>query len=148
MAEVEHVPSPKAEYSLDYWDLGLISQGDSPSFILPISNTGDAKSCPIDIKLLEDGYTTVWPDNCRNVTFEPGEQKTFTFDWPTFSANDDVEIKFQASDPPNITEDNSGITTVNVIYKVSDDSQGTPGFVFLSLLISLFVILLIKKKNN
>ena len=41
MAEVEHVPSPKAEYSLDYWDLGLISQGDSPSFILPISNTGD-----------------------------------------------------------------------------------------------------------
>jgi hypothetical protein len=112
-----------------------------------ISNTGDTKSCPIDIKLLEDGYTTVWPNNCRNVTFEPGEQKTFTFDWPTFSANDEVEIKFQANNPLNITADTSGIKTVNVIYKGSNDSQGTPGFVFLGLLISLFVILIIKKKK-
>jgi len=41
LAEVEHMPSPKAEFSLDYWDFGLISQGDSPSFILLVSNTGD-----------------------------------------------------------------------------------------------------------
>jgi len=29
-AEVEHMLSPEAEFSLNYYDLGLVSQGDSP----------------------------------------------------------------------------------------------------------------------
>jgi hypothetical protein len=41
IAEVEPVPSPQAFLSISEWDLGLISQGDMPTFVFTIENKGE-----------------------------------------------------------------------------------------------------------
>lgn len=41
IAEVEPIPSPQAFFSDSQWDLGLISQGDLPSFTFTIENKGE-----------------------------------------------------------------------------------------------------------
>ena len=41
IAEVEPIPSPQAFFSNSQWDLGLISQGDLPTFIFTIENKGE-----------------------------------------------------------------------------------------------------------
>ncbi len=41
IAEVEPIPSPQAFISNSQWDLGLISQGDTPTFTFTIENKGD-----------------------------------------------------------------------------------------------------------
>jgi len=41
IAEVEPIPSPQASFSDAQWDLGLISQGDLPTFTFTIENKGE-----------------------------------------------------------------------------------------------------------
>lgn len=41
IADVEPIPSPKAFYSNSQWELGLISQGDLPTFSFIIENKGE-----------------------------------------------------------------------------------------------------------
>ena len=76
--EVEHQPNPILNFSQTEWNLSLISQGDKPSLILMIENTGD-KDLVIDkIEVYQHmSYNVTLP-----LTILPqGKQEiTFTYD--------------------------------------------------------------------
>jgi len=76
--EVEPIPSPKAFLSNSQWDLGLISQGDLPTFTFTIENKGEL-DLTID-KIDASEYTQY--DIEIPLTILPGEKQeiTFTYD--------------------------------------------------------------------
>jgi len=114
-----------------------------------IVNSGDIESHPIKIGLKEnvgDEIYEIWPEDYQEIVFEPGEQKSFTFDWPTTNSIDEVEINFRAYNVSDISEDTTSSKKVSIVYKASNDGEGTPGFVFLVFILSISIIIFIKKK--
>ncbi len=78
IAEVESIPSPKAFLSNSQWDLGLISQGDLPTFTLTIENKGE-----LDLIIDKiDPSEYIQYDTEIPLTILPGEKQevTFTYD--------------------------------------------------------------------
>ncbi len=76
--EVEPIPSPKAFLSNSQWDLGLISQGDLPTFIFTIENKGE-----LDLIIDKiDASEYIQYDIGIPLTILPGEKQeaTFTYD--------------------------------------------------------------------
>ncbi|HAJ33631.1 MAG TPA: hypothetical protein DCK79_09745 [Candidatus Atribacteria bacterium] len=76
--EVEPIPSPKAFLSNSQWDLGLVSQGDLPTFIFTVENKGELDLIIDKIDASEYiKYDTEIPLNIL-----PGEKQevTFTYD--------------------------------------------------------------------
>lgn len=78
IAEVEPIPSPQAFLSNSQWDLGLISQGDTPTFTFTIENKGDLDLIIDNIDVFE--YIQHNVEVPLNIL--PGEQKEviFTYD--------------------------------------------------------------------
>jgi len=78
IAEVESIPSPKAFLSNSQWDLGLISQGDLPTFTFTIENKGE-----LDLIIDKaDASEYIQYDTEIPLTILPGEKQeiTFTYD--------------------------------------------------------------------
>jgi len=78
IVEVEPIPSPKAFLSNSQWDLGLISQGDLPTFTFTIENKGELDLIIDKIDVSEYiQYDTEIP-----LTILPGEKQEviFTYD--------------------------------------------------------------------
>jgi len=78
IAEVEPIPSPKAFLSNSQWDLGLISQGDLPTFTFTIENKGE-----LDLIIDKiDASEYIQYDTEIPLTILPGEKRevTFTYD--------------------------------------------------------------------
>ncbi len=78
ITEVEPIPSPKVFLSNSQWDLGLISQGDLPTFTFTIENKGELDLIIDKIDVSEYiQYDTEIPLNIL-----PGEKQevTFTYD--------------------------------------------------------------------
>jgi len=76
--EVEPIPSPKAFLSNSQWALGLISQGDLPTFTFTIENKGD-----LDLIIDKiDASEYIQYDKEMPLTILPGEKHelTFTYD--------------------------------------------------------------------
>lgn len=78
IAEVEPIPSPQVFLSNSQWDLGLISQGDTPTFTFTIENKGDLDLIIDNIDVFE--YIQHNVEIPLNIL--PGEQKAaiFTYD--------------------------------------------------------------------
>jgi len=78
IVEVEPIPSPKAFLSNSQWDLGLISQGDTPTFTFTIENKGD-----LDLVIEKiDVFEYIHYDVTMPLNLSPGEKKEiiFTYD--------------------------------------------------------------------
>jgi hypothetical protein len=76
--EVEPIPSPKAFLSNSQWDLGLISQGDLPTFTFTIENKGE-----LDLIIDKiDASEYIQYDTEIPLTILPEEKQevTFTYD--------------------------------------------------------------------
>lgn len=76
--EVEPIPSPQAFLSNSQWDLGLISQGDLPTFAFTIENKGE-----LDLIIDKiDASEYIQYDTEMPLTILPGEKQeiTFTYD--------------------------------------------------------------------
>ena len=75
IAEVEPIPSPQAFLSNSQWDLGLVSQGDVPTFTFTIENKGELDLIIDKIDASEYiQYNTEIP-----LTLLPGEKQEVTF---------------------------------------------------------------------
>ena len=75
IAEVEPIPSPQAFLSNSQWDLGLISQGDLPTFIFTIENKGE-----LDLIIDKiDSSEYIQYDTEIPFTILPGEKQEVTF---------------------------------------------------------------------
>ena len=75
IAEIETLPAPKAFISNSQWDLGLISQGDSPKFSFTIENKGELDLIINKIDISE----YVKYDMVNPLTIKPGEKQEVTF---------------------------------------------------------------------
>jgi len=78
IVDVEPIPSPKAFLSNSQWDLGLISQGDLPTFTFTIENKGE-----LDLIIDKiDASEYIQYDIEMPLTILPGEKQeaTFTYD--------------------------------------------------------------------
>ena len=78
ITEVEPIPSPKVFLSNSQWDLGLISQGDLPTFTFTIENKGE-----LDLIIDKtDASEYIQYDTEIPLTILPGEKQevTFTYD--------------------------------------------------------------------
>jgi hypothetical protein len=78
IAEVEPIPSPQAFLSNSQWDLGLISQGDLPTFTFTIENKGELDLIVDKI----DASEYIQHDTEVPIILPPGEKKEviFTYD--------------------------------------------------------------------
>ena len=139
-AKIDFVEDPK------YYCYKKTNAGYYYNVTVTLKNTANFSSYPIDIKLREDGRTTIWPPSCRNVIFEPKEQKNFYFDWCTVESYDSFEIVYSASNPNNISNDTSGIKKVDVGYKENNNDNNTPGFSLLILISSIIISIFLKNK--
>ena len=75
IAEVESIPSPQAFFSDSQWDLGLISQGDLPSFTFIVENKGE-----LDLIIYKiDASEYIQYDTEIPLTILPGEKQEVTF---------------------------------------------------------------------
>lgn len=75
IAEVEPIPSPQAFLSNSQWDLGLISQGDLPTFTFTIENKGE-----LDLIIDKvDASEYIQYDTEIPLTILPGEKTEVTF---------------------------------------------------------------------
>ena len=75
IAEVEPIPSPQAFFSDSQWDLGLISQGDLPSFTFTIENKGE-----LDLIIDKvDASEYIQYDTKIPLTILPGKKQEVTF---------------------------------------------------------------------
>ena len=73
--DVEPIPSPKAFLSNSQWDLGLISQGDLPTFTFTIENKGE-----LDLIIDKiDASEYIQYDTEIPLTILPGEKQEVTF---------------------------------------------------------------------
>jgi len=73
--DVEPIPSPKAFLSNSQWDLGLISQGDLPTFTFTIENKGE-----LDLIIDKiDASEYIRYDAEIPLTILPGEKREVTF---------------------------------------------------------------------
>ncbi len=73
--DVEPIPSPKAFLSNSQWDLGLISQGDLPTFTFTIENKGE-----LDLIIDKiDASEYIQYDAEIPLTILPGEKQEVTF---------------------------------------------------------------------
>ena len=73
--EVEPIPSPQAFLSNSQWDLGLISQGDLPTFAFSIENKGELDLIVDKI----DASEYIQYDTEIPLTILPGEKQEITF---------------------------------------------------------------------
>lgn len=73
--EVEPIPSPKAFLSNSQWDLGLVSQGDLPTFAFSIENKGELDLIVDKI----DASEYIQYDTEIPLTILPGEKQEITF---------------------------------------------------------------------
>jgi len=79
IAEVEPIPSPQAFLSNSQWDLGLISQGDLPTFAFTIENRGE-----LDLIIDKiDNSEYVQYDTEIPFTILPGEKQEIIFTYDT-----------------------------------------------------------------
>lgn len=76
--KVEPIPSPKAFLSNSQWDLGLISQGDLPTFTFTIENKGDLELI-ID-KIDASEYIQYDTEIPFTILPEEKQEVTFTYD--------------------------------------------------------------------
>jgi len=141
-AKIEFVENPT------YYCYKKTKAGYYYNITVTLQNVGDISSPAVDIKLLEDGLTTVWPPDCNRVIFEPQEQKSFYFDWCTTKKSDTFTISYRASDSVNISDDTSGSKIVNVGYEENNMDEGTPGFSFIILLLSIIIFIYVKKTKK
>ena len=75
IAEVEPIPSPQAFLSNSQWDLGLISQGDLPTFTFTIENKGE-----LDLIIDKiDASEYIQYDTEIPLTILPAEKQEVTF---------------------------------------------------------------------
>jgi len=75
ITEVEPIPSPQASFSDAQWDLGLISQGDLPTFTVTIENKGE-----LDLIIDKiDSSEYIQYDTEIPFTILPGEKQEVTF---------------------------------------------------------------------
>jgi len=75
IVEVEPMPSPKAFLSNSQWDLGLISQGDLPTFTFTVENKGE-----LDLIIDKiDASENIQYDIEIPLTILPGEKQEVTF---------------------------------------------------------------------
>ena len=75
IVEVEPIPSPKAFLSNSQWDLGLISQGDLPTFTFTVENKGE-----LDLIIDKiDASEYIQYDIEIPLTILPGEKQEVTF---------------------------------------------------------------------
>jgi len=102
-----------------------------------IKNLGYESSDSVDIKIVEDG-NTICPDDCNDIVFLPREEKTFTLNWATSSPKKNIDIIW-------VTKYNNGSKTIEISAN-PDDKKDTPGFEFMTALLSIIVILLFFKK--
>ena len=73
--EVEPIPSPQAFLSNSQWDLGLVSQGDLPTFTFTIENKGE-----LDLIIDKvDASEYIQYDTEIPLTILPGEKQEVTF---------------------------------------------------------------------
>ena len=114
-----------------------------------IENSGDVSSCPMNIRIYEDGMRAATNEtSCRGVIFNPNEEKKFTIEWMTPYPEKQIEIKFMPSNSINITKTNVGSTKLNVIYNDENNENNTPGFEICVLLISIILLIYIKKEKH
>jgi len=110
-----------------------------------IKNSADEYSCPIDIRIYEEDMKAASNESSSlGVVFAPNEEKTFTIEWATLYNEKEIEIKFAPSNLNNITNNNYGSTSLNVIYGEST-SKDTPGFSIIILMIAFLIYLFVKK---
>lgn len=79
-ADIEHIPAPEARLSINQWELGLLSKGDSVSLSLIVSNQGDLEMAIESINI--PGYITYEPKNLelpKTLTNEESVELEFTF---------------------------------------------------------------------
>jgi len=75
IADVEPIPSPQAFFSEAQWDLGLIPQGDLPTFIFTIENKGE-----LDLIIDKmDVSEYIQSDTAVPITILPGEKQEVIF---------------------------------------------------------------------
>jgi hypothetical protein len=98
IAEVEPIPSPQAFFSDSQWDLGLISQGDLPSFTFTIENKGE-----LDLIIDKiDASEYIQYDTKIPLTILPGgkQEITFTYDSSQHELGEAREtIRIYCNDP-------------------------------------------------
>ncbi|MBE3090736.1 MAG: DUF1573 domain-containing protein, partial [Candidatus Atribacteria bacterium] len=75
IAEVEPIPSPQAFFSDSQWDLGLISQGDFPTFTFTIENKGERDLIINKV----DASEYIQYDTGIPLTILPGKKQEVTF---------------------------------------------------------------------
>ena len=116
-----------------------------------LSYTGDVPSNETTIKIFEDDFSVVWPEEYRNVVFQPGESKEFTLDWSTGIASKEIEIKWMPSSLNEIhTIYNSGSKNVTITHDSVKTDNNTPGFeipIVISALFLTIIIMNIKRKK-
>jgi len=139
-AKIEFVKDPSYQF---------YKEKDNKYFYLisvTLQNTGDVSSCPVDIKIREEGFDSVCPDDCQKVIFEPGEQRTFSIEWGTAAKSDEIEVVYTASSSANVSIYNTGKKTLEIDYNQVDPNRGTPGFNILILIFALLSLIVYKKK--
>ena len=136
IADVEPIPSPKAFYSNSQWELGLISQGDLPTFSFIIENKGELDLIIDKIDASEFiKYEVGIPLNIK-----PGEKQEiiFTYDSTQHELGEVREsVRIYCNDPRRkafslringyIKEKSSptvGISPVGISFNLARDLEG------------------------
>lgn len=115
-------------------------------------NSGDEQSVPINIKIYEDGRSTIAPAEYQGVSFNPNETKTFSFNWSTPFISETIEIVYSPKDSRYASEYNQGVIPVEIVYADKTGEEGTPGFEFPLIILTSFILMFINyfktKKHN
>jgi len=135
IADVEPIPSPKAFYSNSQWELGLISQGDLPTFSFIIENKGE-----LDLIIDKiDASEYIKYDVEIPLNINPGEKQEiiFTYDSTQHELGEVREsVRIYCNDPRRkafslridgyIKEKSAptvGISPVGISFNLASDSE-------------------------
>lgn len=136
IADVEPIPSPKAFYSNSHWELGLISQGDLPTFSFIIENKGE-----LDLIINKiDASEYIKYDVEIPLNIKPGEKQEiiFTYDSTQHKLGEVREsVRIYCNDPRRkafslridgyIKEKSSptiGVSPVGISFNLASDLEG------------------------
>lgn len=116
---------------------------------ITLYNDGDEATEATNIKIFEDGSAVLWPETCRDIVLDAGEEKIFTFDWPTALKYRNIQIKWTPSSLDTVeTIYNAGFKNMTVIHdSFNADNNGSPGFEMPMLILAFFVIFYIGRKK-
>ncbi len=107
-------------------------------------NSGDAPSLPLDIKLLEDetGTQYILPEHAKNITIQPNDYQTITFDWLTTYPSQQIYISYGPQNPELRTPNTAGkqAFTISFNQQPTDDSPGFELELIILVIISLLII--------